>query len=182
MSFRFCFTRNSACGEPRGPGFVRRGRRGCRRRLCLKRAFLVCRVVGSVYPLTGNNGATGDLPAVYALSAVKLLAKLHNELLAFKTTGEEALCAARPHRVIVKDQYKLQLAFPKNTQAFPIGRTTARWAPGKWYPGQGEDWVWVLWRKKTAACSDRGGAYHIRGDRLARGRALFNPGSEDRTR
>ena len=103
---------------------------------------------GSVYPLTGNNGATGDLPAVYALSAVKLLAKLHNELLAFKTTGEEALCAARPHRVIVKDQYKLQLAFPKNTQAFPIGRVTARWAPGKWYPGQGEDWVWVLWRKK----------------------------------
>ena len=103
---------------------------------------------GSVYPHTGNNGATGDLPAVYALSAVKLLAKLHNELLAFKTTGEGSLCAARPHRVIVKDQYKLQLAFPKNTQAFPIGRVTARWAPGKWYPAQGEDWVWVLWRKK----------------------------------
>jgi len=103
---------------------------------------------GSVYPHTGNNGATGDLPAVYALSAVKLLAKLHNELLAFKTTGEGSLCAPRPHRVIVKDQYKLQLAFPKNTQAFPIGRTTARWAPGKWYPGQGEDWVLVLWRKK----------------------------------
>ena len=107
---------------------------------------------GSVYPLTGNNGATGDLPAVYALSAVKLLAKLHNELLAFKTTGEGSLCSARPHRVIVKDQYKLQLAFPKNTEAFPIGRTTARWAPGKWYPGGGEDWVWVLWRKKDC-CS-----------------------------
>ncbi|MXZ13671.1 MAG: conjugal transfer protein, partial [Candidatus Dadabacteria bacterium] len=103
---------------------------------------------GSVYPLTGNNGATGDLPAVYALSAVKLLAKLHNELLAFKTTGEGSLCAARPHRVIVKNQYKLQLAFPKNTRAFPIGRVTARWAAGKWYPGQGEDWVLVLWRKK----------------------------------
>ncbi len=103
---------------------------------------------GSVYPLTGNNGATGDLPAVYALSAVKLLAKLHNEFLAFKTTGDKSLCSARPHRVIVKDQYKLQLAFPKNTPAFPIGRTTAKWAAGKWYPAEGEDWVWVLWRKK----------------------------------
>ena len=103
---------------------------------------------GSVYPLTGNSGATGDLPATYTLTAVKLLAKLHNEFLAFRTTGEKALCGARPHRMIVKDQYKLQLAFPKNTSAFPVGRVTARWAPGKWYPAEGEDWTWVLWRKK----------------------------------
>ncbi len=103
---------------------------------------------GSVYPFTGNSGATGDLPAVYALSAVKVLAKLHAGYLAFKTTGEEALCAPKPHRVIVKDQYKLQLAFPKNTKAFPLGRATVRWAPGKWYPAEGEDWIWVLWRKK----------------------------------
>ena len=103
---------------------------------------------GSVYPFTGNNGATGDFPATYALAAVKLLAKLHNEYLAFKTTGDESLCAARPHRVIVKDQYKLQLAFPKRTRAFPIGRATADWASGSWYPGEGEDWTWILWRKK----------------------------------
>lgn len=103
---------------------------------------------GSVYPLTGNNGATGDLPAVYALAAVKLLAKLHAEFLAFKTTGDESLCGGNPSRVIVKDQYKLQLAYPKNTQAFPIGRGTVGWAPGKWYPAEGEDWTWILWRKK----------------------------------
>ena len=47
------------------------------------------------------------------------------------------MCAARPHRVIVKDQYKLQLAFPKNTRAFPIGRTTARWAPRQVVPRAG---------------------------------------------
>ena len=103
---------------------------------------------GSVYPHTGNNGATGRSSGRLRASAVKLLAKLHNELLAFKTTGEGSLCAARPHRVIVKNQYKLQLAFPKNTQAFPIGRVTARWAPGKWYPAQGEDWVMGAMEKK----------------------------------
>ena len=87
--------RNSACGKSRRAGIVRRRRRGCTAGgFGLNELFWCAGSWGSVYPHTGNNGATGDLPAVYALSAVKLLAKLHNELLAFKTTGEGSLCAA----------------------------------------------------------------------------------------
>ncbi|MGE5443562.1 MAG: TraU family protein [Ignavibacteriales bacterium] len=103
---------------------------------------------GSMYPFTGTVSESGDLPAVYGLAATRLLAKRHRLRLEPKTVGEEALCHPIPAPIIVKSQYKLQIAYPKPGRVFPLGRATIRWAPGNWYPGLGEDWTWVLWRKR----------------------------------
>mgnify|MGYP000103159133 CR=1 FL=1 len=103
---------------------------------------------GSMYPLTGTVPTSGDLPATYGLTAVRLIAKLHREGIAWKTVGEGALCQPKPALIIPKSQYKLQIAYPKTTKVFPLGRATIRWSVNKWYPGKGEDWTWVLWRKR----------------------------------
>lgn len=103
---------------------------------------------GSMYPLTGTVSESGDLPGVYTLTATRVIDKHHRLGLEDKTVGEEALCGSLPAPIIVKSQYKLQIAYPSPGRVFPLGRTTIRWAPGHWYPGLGEDWTLVLWRKR----------------------------------
>ena len=44
--------------------------------------------------------------------------------------------------------YKLQLAYPKVGNVFPIGRSDYAWGFGASYPVRGEDFVYVIWRKR----------------------------------
>jgi conjugal transfer pilus assembly protein TraU len=101
-----------------------------------------------MYPMGGHVGESGDIPGVYALTATRLIGKLHRAGLAWKTVGDGALCKPDPAPIIVKSQYKFQMAYPKPGEVFPLGRVTERWALDAWYPGPGEDWTIVLWRKR----------------------------------
>jgi conjugal transfer pilus assembly protein TraU len=112
---------------------------------------------GAMYPMTGNVWATpGDVDgAVYAVE--KFSFKLAREGLAWETRGSSALCQKQPEPVIDKHQYKFQLTNPiPNTggiAACPVtGATTQTYEVAKEVPVIGEDFGFLVWRKRNC-CS-----------------------------
>ncbi|MBW8308643.1 MAG: TraU family protein [Candidatus Paracaedibacteraceae bacterium] len=105
---------------------------------------------GSLYPFTGmvplhSSGVQGSL-----LITGKLMAKLHRELLLWGTTGSPALCQKYPMPFIRKSQYRLQMTYPlPDTQrCHAFGETETLWYAGKEFPVKGEDFAYLIWRKR----------------------------------
>ena len=108
---------------------------------------------GGVYPLTGtlthhNGGADASTVIVE-----KMIFKMHRELLLFGSTGVKGMCGLYPMPWWKKDQYKLQMTYPKVNKESklacnPIGRTTFFWSTYKEYPIKGEDFGYLVWRRR----------------------------------
>jgi conjugal transfer pilus assembly protein TraU len=108
---------------------------------------------GGVYPLTGNLPFHHSGVDASTLILEKMIFKLHRELLLFGSVGKKAACGLYPMPWWRKDQYKLQMTYPsvtKNTKMAcnPIGRTTFFWGSNKEYPMKGEDFAYLLWRRR----------------------------------
>jgi conjugal transfer pilus assembly protein TraU len=109
---------------------------------------------GSIYPFTGSGPAhTGGVQASQLLTQ-RMIAKLHRELLLWQTSGREALCSKKPAPIIKKTQYKIQMTYPIPTATGahacnPIGRTEVMQGSGKEFPYSGEDFGYLLWRKRN---------------------------------
>jgi conjugal transfer pilus assembly protein TraU len=109
---------------------------------------------GSMYPMTGNTwGSAGDVEgSLYALE--KFTYKLHREGLAWGTRGEAALCEKHPAPIIDKLQYRYQLTNPVPNVVGPFtcptaGATTQTYEFGKEVPVIGEDFGYLVWRKRN---------------------------------
>lgn len=110
---------------------------------------------GSVYPFSGQ--VSSHIGAVQAshLVATRLLAKLHRIGGAKRTASpKRALCQKKFAPILVKDQYKLQMLYPKaatkgKNACNPLGKSTAIHGAGKEYPRRGEDYVYLVWRKRN---------------------------------
>ncbi len=109
---------------------------------------------GSLYPFTGTVDAhAGGVQASLLLSE-RMIAKLHRSLLLWGTSGEEGLCQRYLMPVIKKSQYKLQMTFPvpatqKALGCHPLGRTSVFLESGREFPINGEDFSYLLWRKRS---------------------------------
>ena len=107
---------------------------------------------GSLYPYTGTisahvGGVQGSL-----LATQRMIAKLHREGLLWGYVGVEGLCDKYPMPIIRKTQYKTQMVYPIPSTikgCHPLGRSEAIWASGKEYPYQGEDFGYLIWRKRN---------------------------------
>jgi conjugal transfer pilus assembly protein TraU len=108
---------------------------------------------GSLYPYTGTvsahvGGVQGSL-----LMVERMIAKLHREGLLWGYIGVEGLCNKYPMPIIRKSQYKTQMVYPIPSTAsrncHPLGRSEVLWATGKEYPYQGEDFGYLIWRKRN---------------------------------
>ena len=109
---------------------------------------------GSMYPFTGTlsghvGGVQGSLLAVE-----KMIAKLHREGMLRGTIGRQPWCDNKyPMPIIQKSQYKTQMVYPTPSTAsrscHPLGRSEALWATGKEFPYQGEDFGYLIWRKRA---------------------------------
>ena len=106
---------------------------------------------GSLYPFSGNiaahvGGVQGSL-----LATQKMMAKLHREHLLWGTSGKKALCDKYPLPVIKKSQYKTQMTYPspQTDDCMPLGRSDALWASDKEFPYQGEDFGYLIFRKRN---------------------------------
>lgn len=109
---------------------------------------------GGVYPLTGTLPFHHGGVDASTLILEKLIFKLHRELLLFGSMGKKAACGLYPMPWWRKDQYKLQMTYPsvtKNTKLAcnPIGRTTFYWGSNKEYPIKGEDFGYLVWRRRN---------------------------------
>jgi conjugal transfer pilus assembly protein TraU len=111
---------------------------------------------GSMYPMTGN--IPGDYGSIQStnMSLQRFMFKMHRELQAWNTSGQEALCQPIPMPLIKKSQYRTQLTFPvpMNTGGLingcqPMGRSNVLYDFGKEIPIKGENFGYLLWRKRN---------------------------------
>lgn len=109
---------------------------------------------GSLYPFTGNNTAHNGGVQASLLMVQRMMAKLHRELLLWGTSGSEALCKKYPMPLIKKTQYKTQMTYPRPTTrgpmaCNPLGRTEVLWGAGREFPYKGEDFGYLIFRKRN---------------------------------
>ena len=109
---------------------------------------------GSMYPLSGNIQAhVGDIQSSL-LAAQRLNYKLHRQLVALDTSGPEALCGAVPTARMEKTSWRSQLTNPVAATDIargcnPTGRSTTLYEAGMAYPVDGEDFGYLMWRKRN---------------------------------
>ncbi|MDF3047704.1 MAG: conjugal transfer protein [Candidatus Midichloriaceae bacterium] len=104
---------------------------------------------GSMYPLSGNIQAhTGSIQSGL-LAVERFTYKLHRELIEWGTSGEKALCQRYPMPVMKKSQYRAQLTVPVPSTCYPYGKSTTFFESGKEIPIVGEDFGFLVWRKRN---------------------------------
>lgn len=111
---------------------------------------------GGVYPLNGHVPYHVGGVRTATLMAQRMAAKMHRELLAWGWHGSEGLCGPYYLPVMDKTAYKTQLTYPipatgklDGRCCHPFGRTTIDWGAGKEYPVRGEDFSFLLFRKRN---------------------------------
>lgn len=111
---------------------------------------------GGLYPLTGHVPYHLGGVRTAALLAQRLTAKLHRELLAWGWHGKAGLCGPYFLPAMDKSAYKTQLTYPIPSTTKedgrccqPFGRSTITWGAGKEYPVRGEDFAFLLFRKRN---------------------------------
>mgnify|MGYP000918974146 CR=1 FL=1 len=108
---------------------------------------------GHLYPFTGNvNGGVSSIQ-ITSLITEKFIAKLHRQMMLPITSGPEAICTSYPFPIIKKSQYRLQTVFPKvgsgKHACNAIGKTTILHEQFKKTPYIGEDFSYLIWRKRN---------------------------------
>ncbi len=109
---------------------------------------------GSMYPLGGNVSAhVGSVQS--ALMATERMAyKLGREFVLLGTSGEESLCRPFPRPVLKKSEWRTQLTNPVASTfgpfaCNPFGRTSTLYEAGRELPVAGEDFGFLIWRKRN---------------------------------
>lgn len=121
-------------------------------RLPLQTLFWCDGCQGSLYPFTGANPAHVGGVQSSLLMTGRLLAKMHRQFMLPLTSGcsQNALCYKNPAPVIIKNQYRLQMVYPSRSRhCDPLGRSEVMWSSGKEVPYKGEDFVYLIWRKRN---------------------------------
>ena len=106
---------------------------------------------GSLYPFTGSISAHVGGVQASLLATQRFIAKLHREFLLDVYAGEAALCGKYKCPIILKSQYKTQMLYPipVTNGCQPLGRTDILWGSGKEFPYKGEDFGYLIWRKRN---------------------------------
>ncbi len=109
---------------------------------------------GGMYPLTGN--VTAHVGGVQAslLVGQRLVYRLHRLGLAWGTSGSAALCGRYPMPIMKKSQYRWQMTQPVPatsplTGCNPTGRSSVLWESLRELPVSGENFGYLLWRKRN---------------------------------
>lgn len=107
---------------------------------------------GGLYPMTGNVGAHVGGVQASMLVLMRLTAKFHRLGLLRGTMGEKGLCQPFYMPLLKKSQYKLQMTYPipwTTGSCHPMGRTDVVRGSGMNFPYKGEDFGYLLWRKRS---------------------------------
>ena len=114
--------------------------------------------LGNMYPFSGANADhVGGIQAS-SLYTARIIAKMHRIGLALETSTSDdkingKLCKKSIAMKIKKSQYKLQLVNPKSTSSgigcWPLGMSDIFYSSFKEFPYNGEDFGYLIWRKKN---------------------------------
>ena len=108
-----------------------------------------------MYPLSGFvNNHTGGV-RTSTLLVQRMTNKLHREGLMWGASGKDGLCGYYLQPLMDKHNYKMQMVYPvRNTQKIdrqccqPFGRSTLLWGAGREFLFRGEDFAYMLFRKR----------------------------------
>ena len=109
---------------------------------------------GGMYPINGNiPNHIGSIQSS-SLAMARMIYKMHRETFMPITSGPEAICQAIPSPMIKKSQYRTQLTVPIPTidpifGCNQLGRSAAFWDSFREVPVSGEDFNYLLWRKRN---------------------------------
>ncbi len=109
---------------------------------------------GGMYPMNGKILTHNTSIQSSLLAASRMIFKMHRQTLLPITSGPEALCAPIPSPMIKKSQYRMQLTVPVPTTdpiqgCNPLGRSSFFWETYKEIPVKGEDFNYLIWRKRN---------------------------------
>lgn len=107
---------------------------------------------GSLYPFGGT--ITHHVGGVQAslLATQRFMAHLHRLGLLLGYMGAPGLCNKYPMPLIRKSQYKTQMTYPIpaiTRGCHPLGRTEVTYSMGREFPTKGEDFGYLIWRKRN---------------------------------
>lgn len=115
---------------------------------------------GSMYPLNGHVQTHVGGAQASSLIVQRYAMKLHREFLAFAGNGILGWCGLYPAPILDKRIYKYSMVYPSyqgkgldGRCCQPLGRTTHLWSAGKEYPIKGEDFAYMMYRKRN--CCER---------------------------
>jgi len=113
---------------------------------------LGCQV--GLHPLTGTVKPHEGGLASSTVAVERLHATLHRSLVAMNVSTPVAMCIPIPAPIMQKTWYKTQLLrpIPMPLMAHPYGRSTTLWGTGKEFPIKGEDFAYMIWRRR-ACCA-----------------------------
>lgn len=122
----------------------------------IPQAYFCAGCQGSMFPLTGNVSAHLGGVQASALIVQRMVHKMHREGLIWAADGETGLCGKYPQLIMDKSKYKMQMTFPipatdkvNGHCCQPFGRTTTIWESGKEFPYKGEDFSYMISRKRN---------------------------------
>lgn len=110
---------------------------------------------GSMYPLSGFNQNHVGGVMTSTLLTERMTYKMHRELLVWDSVGQDGLiCEQYPMPVMPKERYRYQMVNPvastsKRDGCRPFGYSSALWESGHTIPVTGEDFGYLVWRKKN---------------------------------
>lgn len=107
---------------------------------------------GSMYPFTGNVASHSSEIQASLLLVERTLARLHRLGIEHGYVGVKGLCNKYPMPIIRKTQYKTQMTYPipaTSMGCHPLGRTSTIWGAGRQFPYKGEDFGYLIWRKRN---------------------------------
>lgn len=118
--------------------------------LSVDRMFWCAGCQGSLYPFTGTTAHHNGGVGASLLLVSKFMAKLHRQLTLWGYYGKRGMCGKYPMPIIKKSQYRLQMTYPIPETSFckRIGQTEVLWQGGREFPITGEDWGYLIWRKR----------------------------------
>jgi conjugal transfer pilus assembly protein TraU len=105
---------------------------------------------GSLYPFGGTVGDhTGGVQASLLITS-RFMAKLHREGVLWGYMGKQGLCRKYIMPIMRKSQYRTQMTYPipQTSKCQPLGATEVLWQGGCEYPYKGEDFGYLIWRKR----------------------------------
>lgn len=105
---------------------------------------------GSMFPMNGNiNAHTGGVQASVN-AAEKMTFKMHRQLMAHETASENVreICSKRLAPIMKKSHYRYQMVNPNSDKCYPFGKTTTVFEAKKETPVVGEDFGYLIWRKR----------------------------------
>jgi conjugal transfer pilus assembly protein TraU len=106
---------------------------------------------GSLYPFTGTVTAHSRGIQASLLLVGRMMAKLHRFGILWGYTGFKGLCGKYPMPILRKTQYKTQMTYlsAQRHGCSPLGRSDLLWSMGKSVPVKGEDFGYLIWRKRS---------------------------------